>query len=90
LTVYLDIPFWNEKDGLEFEQVLDKGVFDSEMIFPVVVQAFVQRGVLRGDFGGVACPDGFGLVLLLVFGIDFLDLRLLLRLVLVLVDIFDL
>lgn len=54
---------------------LDREVLDSKMVFPVISQALVEGAVLlSGDVGGVASPDGLGLVKLLVLGRGLLDL----------------
>ena len=61
------------------------------MLFPVVGQALVERGVLLlGDIRGVTRPDWLGLVELLVLNGLLLDLLGLLLLLLVLVDLLDL
>lgn len=84
------IPLGDEEDGLEFELTLDGEVLDGKMVFPVVSQALVERTVLLGsDVGGVASPDGLGLVELLVGGLGLLDLLGLLLLVLVFIDLLD-
>ena len=66
-------------------------MLDGEVVLPVVGERLVEGAVLiLGDVGGVARPDGLGLVELLVRLLgDLLLLRLLL-LVLVLVDLLDL
>jgi hypothetical protein len=67
-------------------------MLDGEMFLPIVGQALVEGTIL---FGGnvlrVPRPNGLGLVELLIFNGDFLDLLRLLWLVLVLViDLLDL
>lgn len=86
------LPFGDEEDSLELELTLDGEVLDGEVLFPVVGQALVERGVLLGsNVGGVASPDGLGLVELLVLGGLLLNLLGLLGLLLVLIlDLFDL
>ena len=84
-------PLGNEEDGLELELTLDREVLDSEMVFPVVGQALVERGVLLcGDVRGVACPNGLRFVEFLVGNLSFLDLLGLLFLLLILVDLLNL
>ena len=59
-------PLGDEQNSLEFKLSLDGEVLDSEMVFPVVGQALVEGAVfLWRDVGGVASPDGLGLVELL-------------------------
>lgn len=67
-------------------------MLDSEVVLPVVRQALVERAVLLlSDLGGVARPDGLGLVELLVLNGRLLDLLgLLLLLLLLVVDLLDL
>lgn len=87
------LPFGYKEDGLELELTFDRKVLDSEMVFPVVGQALIERTVLfGGDVRGVAGPDGFGLVELLVGGLGLLDLLglFLLGLVFLILDFLDL
>lgn len=85
-------PFGNEENRLEFELTLHGEVLDSEVLLPIVGQALVECTVfLWGDVGGVASPEGLGLVELLVGDFLLLDLLLLLILLLfVVLDLFNL
>ena len=68
-------------------------MLDGKVVLPVVGERLVERTVLLlGDLGGVASPDGLGLVELLLLDLALLDLLglLLLLLLLVLVDLLDL
>ena len=86
--VYL--PFWDEEDGLKLELAFDGEVFNGKVLLPIVGQALIEGTVLfRGDILRVPRPDRLGLVELLVFDSDFLDLFRLLWLLLV-VDLLDL
>ena len=80
------------EDGLELELTLDGEVLDGKVLLPVVGQALVEGGVLLGgDLGGVARPDGLGLVELLVLDGLLLDLLgLFLLLLLLVLNLFDL
>ena len=80
------------EDGAELELTLDGEVLDGQVVLPVVGERLVEGGVLLlGDVGGVASPDGLGLVQLLLLDLALLDgLGLLLLLLLVLVDLLDL
>ena len=87
--VYL--PLGNEEDGLELKLTFDGEVLDRKMVFPLVGQTLVERALFFGsDVGGIAGPDGLGLVELLVLDRLLLDLLRLLLLVLVLVNFLDL
>ena len=90
VLVYL--PFWNVEDGLELKLAFDGEVLNGKMLLPVVGQAFVEGTVLfLGDVLRVPRPNRLGLVKLLVFDSDFLDLLLLLWFVFVfIVDLLDL
>jgi hypothetical protein len=70
----------------------DREVLDSKVIFPVIGQALVERCILLlGDIAGIASPDGFGLVELLVGSLGFFDLLgLLLFLLILIFDLLDL
>lgn len=66
-------------------------MLDGKVVFPVIGQTLVERGVLfGGDLGGVASPDGLGLVKLLVLGLGLLDLFGLLGLSFLVLDFLDL
>jgi len=82
----------NEEDGAELELTLNGEVLDTEVVLPVVAERLVERTVLLlADVGGVAGPDGLGLVELLFLDLALLDLLGLLLLLLVLiVDLLDL
>ena len=61
------------------------------MVLPVVAEPLLERAILpRGDVGGVASPDGLGLVEFLVLDSLLLDRLGLLLLVLLIVDLLDL
>ena len=62
-------------------------MLDGEVVRPVVGVRLVEGAVLLGDVGGVARPDGLGLVELLV---RLLGNLLLLRLLLLALDLLDL
>jgi hypothetical protein len=82
-------PFRDKEDGLEFKLALNGEVLDSEVVLPVVGQALVEGGVvLSADIGGIASPDGLGLVKLFVGRLLLFDLLSLLLLGLVFL-IFD-
>ena len=79
------IPLGDEENGLELELTLDREVLDRKVVLPVVGQALVESAVLLlSDLGGVASPDGLGLVELLVLNLGLLDLLGLLLLLAVL------
>ncbi len=68
-------PLGDEQNSLEFKLSFDGEVLDCKVVFPVVGQALVEGAVfLWRDIGGVASPDGLGLVEFLVRGLLFLDL----------------
>ena len=53
---------WDEKKGSELELTFDREMFDSQMIFPVIGQGFVEFGIfLIGNVIWVTSPDWFGL-----------------------------
>jgi hypothetical protein len=87
-----DSPLGNEKNSLKFQLTFDREMLDSEVIFPVVGQTFVERPIL---FGGnllrVTRPDRLRLVKFLVGNLFLFDsLFLLLLSVLLLVYFLDL
>jgi len=83
-------PFGNEENGLELELTFNGEMLDSEVLFPVVGQAFVESAILvRSDVLWVPCPDGLGFVEFLVLGGDLLNLLRLLGFIFVF-DLLDL
>ena len=81
-------PLGNVQDGFKLELTFHGEVLDGKMLLPVVGQALVERAILLGrNILGISRPEGLGLVKLLVFGLNFLDL---LRLFLFRLIIFDL
>ena len=86
------LPFWDEEDGLELKLTFDGEMLNGKVLLPIVGQAFIKGTVLfLGDVLRVPRPDRLGLVKLLVFDSDFLDLLLLLWFVFVVViDLLDL
>ena len=80
------------EDGTELKLTLNGEVLDSKVVLPVVGERLVEGSVLLlGDVGGVAGPDGLGLVKLLFLDLALLDgLGLLLLLFFILVDLLDL
>src|ERR1700761_4410451 len=69
-----NIPLRNKKDSLELKLTLDREMLDSEVVFPVVGQALVERAVLLlRDVRRVARPDGLRLVEFLVRRLLLLD-----------------
>lgn len=83
------------KDSAELELTLDREVFDSKMVLPVVREGLVEGGILLlGDIRRVAGPDGLGLVELLLLDLALLHslglLLLLLLLLLLVIDLLDL
>jgi hypothetical protein len=86
-------PLGNEENGAELELTLNGEVLDGKMVFPVVGERLVERGVLLlGDVGWVSGPDRLGLVELLLLNLGLLDLLCLLLLLffLLIVDFLDL
>ena len=79
----------NEEDSLELELTLNGEVLDGEVVFPVIGERLVERGVLLGsDIGGVPSPDGLGLVELFLLLLDLLNLLgLLLFLLIIIVNL---
>lgn len=74
------------EDSAELKLALNGEVLDGKVVLPVVGEGLVERGVLfLGDVGGVAGPDGLGLVELLLLLLDLLDLLGLLLLLLLFV-----
>lgn len=53
---------WDEKKGSELELTFNREMLDSQMIFPVIGQGFVEFGIfLIGNVIWVTSPDWFGL-----------------------------
>ena len=89
VLVYL--PLWDEEDGLELKLAFDGEMFNGKVLLPIVGQTFIEGTVLfLGDVLRVPRPNRLGLVKLLVFDGDFLDLFLLLWFVFVVIDLLDL
>ena len=84
-------PLRNEEDCLELKLTLHREVFHSEMIFPVIGQALVERAILLlGDVTGITSPERLRLVKLLILYGLLLDLLGLLFLILVLINFLNL
>lgn len=63
------VPLGDEEDRLELELSLDGEVLDGKVVLPVVGERLVESAVLLdGDVGGVAGPEGLGLVELDLLG----------------------
>ena len=72
-------PLGDEEDSLELKLTLNGEVLNSQVVFPVIRQALVERSVLlRLDVVGVSGPDGLRLIELFVLDLLLLDLLLLL------------
>merc|ERR1719336_660345 len=87
----------DEEERSELQLTLHGEVLDSQMLLPVVGERFVELSVLlAGDVIGSPSPDGLGLVQLLILGVLLLDgllfllIFVLLILVFVLPNIFNL
>ena len=53
---------WDEKKGSELELTFNREMLDSQMIFPIIGQRFVEFGIfLIGNVIWVTSPDWFGL-----------------------------
>ena len=68
-------------------------MLDGKVVFPIIGERFVERGVFfGGDIGWIASPDGFGLVEFLFFDLGLFDLfgLLLLLLFFLIINFFNL
>ena len=84
------LPFGDEEDSLELKLAFDGEMLDGKVLLPIIGQALVKGPILfGGDVLRVPRPDRLGLVELLVFNGNFLDLLRLLWLLLI-VDLLDL
>lgn len=86
-------PLRNEKNSLELKLTLDGEVLDGKVVFPVVGQTLVERGILfSGDLLRITRPDGLRLIELLVGDLLLFDglLLFLLSVLLLLIYLFDL
>lgn len=59
----------DEENGLEFQLSFHREVFEGKVVFPIVGEGLVERGILvLRNVLRVSCPDGFSLVELLLLG----------------------